>query len=67
MIEIPISALLTVLGVFTFMAAGMWIVWVNGELKDRGSLADYNTKKTSNELREIKKRLHALETKKDKK
>ncbi len=67
MIEIPIQGLLTVVGVFTFTAAGMWIVWVNGELKDRGSLADYNTKKTGNELREIKKRLHALETKKDKK
>ncbi len=67
MIEIPIAGLLTVLGVFTFMAAGMWIVWVNGELKDRGNLADYNTKKTGNELREIKKRLYALESKKDKK
>jgi len=67
MIEIPIAGLLTVLGVFTFMAAGMWIVWVNGELKDRGDLADHNTAKIGNELRDIKKRLHALETKKDKK
>jgi hypothetical protein len=39
----------------------MWVIYVNGELKDRGALADRNTKKISQELRDIKKRLHALE------
>lgn len=67
MIEIPITGLLTVLGVFGSVAATMWIIYVNVELKHRGELADYNTDKTGEELREIKKRLYALESKKDKK
>lgn len=64
MIEIPIAGLLTVIGIFAFIAIGMWVVYVNGELKDRGELADFNTERTSRELREIKKRLYALESNK---
>ena len=64
MIEIPIAGLLTVLGIFVFIAVTMWIIYVNVELKHRGELADYNTDKTGMELREIKKRLHALENRK---
>jgi hypothetical protein len=41
----------------------MWVVYVSGELKDRGALADRNTKKISQELRDIKKRIYALESK----
>jgi uncharacterized protein (DUF2164 family) len=61
MIEIPIDGLVTVLGILSFVAISMWVIYVNGELKDRGALADRNTKKISQELRDIKKRLHALE------
>lgn len=64
MIEIPIAGLLTVIGIFVFIAATMWIIYVNVELKHRGELADYNVEKTGMELREIKKRLHALESRK---
>ena len=64
MIEIPIAGLLTVIGIFVFIAATMWIIYVNVELEHRGELADYNVEKTGMELREIKKRLHALENKK---
>jgi hypothetical protein len=64
MIEIPIDGLVTVLGIFVFVAISMWVIYVNGELKDRGALADRNTEKISNEFRDIKKRLHALESKK---
>lgn len=64
MIEIPISGLLAVVGTLGFIASTMWIVYVNGELKDRGDLADYNTDKIGEELRDIKKRLYALESKK---
>lgn len=64
MIEIPIAGLLTVLGIFTFIAIVMWVVHVDVELKHRGELSDYNTDKISMELRDIKKRLHALESKK---
>lgn len=67
MIEIPVTGLLTVIGIFVSVAATMWIIYVNVELKHRGELADYNVEKTGLELREIKKRLYALETKKDKK
>ena len=64
MIEIPIAGLLTVIGLFVFIAATMWIIYVNVELEHRGELADYNVEKTGMELREIKKRLTALENKK---
>jgi len=64
MIEIPISGLLAVIGTIGLVASIMWIVYVNVELKHRGELADYNTDKTGEELREIKKRLHALESRK---
>ena len=64
MIEIPIFGLVAVLGIFIFVAISMWIIYVSGELKDRGALADRNTEKISQELRDIKKRLHALESKK---
>lgn len=64
MIEIPIAGLLTVIGIFVFIAATMWIIYVNVELKHRGELADYNVEKTGMELREIKKRLTALESRK---
>lgn len=67
MIEIPIAGLLTVIGIFVSVAATMWIIYVNVELKHRGELADYNTDKIGEELREIKKRLYVLENKKDKK
>jgi hypothetical protein len=63
MIEIPIDGLVTVLGIFIFVAISMWVIYVNGELKDRGALADRNTQKISQELRDIKKRLYALEKK----
>lgn len=64
MIEIPIAALLSVIGTLVFIATSLWVVYVNGELKDRGELADYNTKEASREIREIKKRLTALESRK---
>lgn len=64
MIEIPIAGLLTVIGIFGSVAAMMWIIYVNVELKHRGELADHNTDKIGIELREIKKRLYALESKK---
>lgn len=64
MIEIPIAGLLTVIGIFVFIAATMWIIHVNVELEHRGELADYNVEKTGMELMEIKKRLTALENKK---
>jgi hypothetical protein len=62
MIEIPIFGLVTVLGIFIFVAISMWVIYVSGELKDRGALADRNTEKISQELRDIKKRIHALES-----
>jgi hypothetical protein len=63
-IEIPIAGVLTLLGILVFMAISMWAIYVNGELKDRGALADRNTEKINQEFRDIKKRLHALESKK---
>jgi hypothetical protein len=63
-IEIPIFGIVTVLGIFIFVATSMWVIYVSGELKDRGALADRNTEKISQELRDIKKRLHALESNK---
>jgi hypothetical protein len=64
MIEIPIFGLVAVLGIFIFVAISMWVIYVSGELKDRGALADRNTEKIGQELRDIKKRIYALESKK---
>jgi hypothetical protein len=64
MIEIPIFGLVAILGIFIFVAISMWVIYVSGELKDRGALADRNTQKISQELRDIKKRIYALESKK---
>lgn len=43
MIEIPIAGLLIVIGIFAFIAVVMWVVWVTGELKDRGAYDELNT------------------------
>lgn len=66
MIEIPIGLLIMIGSVALIVAIIQWVVYVNVELKTRGELADENTERTSMELREIKKRLHALESKKNK-
>lgn len=66
MIEIPIGLLVMIGSVALIVAIILWVVYVNVELKTRGELADENTQRTSMELREIKKRLHALESKKNK-
>ena len=53
MIEIPIAGLLTVIGIFVFVAIGMWVIYVNTQIQDE----------IGGELRDINARLNLLENK----
>ena len=53
MIEIPISGLLAVAGIFAFVAVSMWVIYVNTQIQDE----------IGGELRDINARLNLLENK----